>query len=122
MTQVFEWANTRGYELHDGVKAKLAAGLIKKMSQHRLWYPLSHAIAKTDLREVPGGMAKTSALLGQLGGALLKQLKKMDEEYEALHGWPMEYRELLAATEQIREKDSAHFHKWFRPASLATQQ
>jgi hypothetical protein len=127
LSKIFEWMDTRGYQLHDSMTSKLAGGLIWKLRRTFLW-PLVKKILKKDFSdEVPAKMLRTVTLLEQIGTEMLKEIRQKDLEFQKRTGWPMTYQELYQVMEDFRTKDEAlynsgkrkvrkqaKFHKYFR--------
>lgn len=125
LSKIFEWMDSRGYQLHDSMKSKMAGGLIYDLRRTFLW-PLVKKIMKVDFSdEIPRKMLSTVQLLKEVAEPMLARLRAADDEFKAKTGWSMTYLELYQVMEDFREQDEAlyqnrktrkesKFHKLFR--------
>lgn len=129
MSAIFDWMETKDYELKDDMKSKMAGGIIYSVRRTFLW-PLVKKILKLDdfSKEIPRNMLRTVTLINSLGTVMLAELQAKDLEFEKKHGVPMSYMDFYKTLEEMRAEDlklyenkktrkKAKFHKWIRPRS-----
>lgn len=127
MTSVFDWMSNKNYLLRDNMKTKMAGGIIYDVRRTFLWPLVKKVLKLNDFsKEIPRNMVQTTALINELGDAMLKELKKRDEAFEKANGVPMSAIDMYRALEDMRVSDlklyeskktrkQAFIHKLIRP-------
>ena len=106
LSEMLHWVDELNYGLFDTGTSKFAGGFIWP-ARRTIFWPLVRAIfGVSDFsKEIPRQIFKSFALLNQVGGDLLKELRKRDTAYEKRTGFAMTYVDLTRELESLRQQD-----------------
>ena len=106
LSSLLRWVKDEDYVLVDTLTSKFAGNVIWPARRTWLWPLVRVVFGVQDFsKEVPRGIFRGFALLNQVSGSMLKELRRRDAEFEKKTGWAMTYVDLSQELESMRKQD-----------------
>ena len=114
--EMFRWIDERDYKIHENLTSVAAKAIWSTRYIPGLWGMMAKisGLPKDFTKDVPSITIATMASLKTIGGILLPEIKKADEEYFAQNGKWMSTEMLRDALEKFRESNPKDLRKVFR--------
>jgi len=131
MRKIFEWMDQEGYQLKSSLESTLASDIFNPLrNSDKLWHVLAPVVTPLTGEMAPGipnSFVRVATKMNWLGGFILKELSKRDEDHIKKFGYAMSWEDLEAELEKIRADDQVihdhgsifksqpNFHNYFAP-------
>lgn len=114
--EMFRWIDERNYKIHENLTSIAAKAIWSTRHIPGVWGMLSKVsgIPKDFTKDVPSMTIATMASLKIIGGILLPQVTKADQDYYAKNGKWMSSEMLRESLEDFRETEPKDLRKVFR--------